>query len=806
MGPSGCSGRVIASVVLPLLFALPGMPTSAQTIWFKYTGNPVLDLGPKGMWDDDWVHIDRVLLEDSVYQMWYTGGWQTARIGYATSRDGITWRRDRANPVLDVRRNTWEPNVSRGYVIFAGGKYHMWYTGDDVTTFRVGYATSRDGRDWVRYPGNPVLDVGPPGAWDEGFAGLVSVVGPDSSGGFKLWYQGKGMKIGFATATNATTWHKYPMPVFWGEGIAFYPRVLYDGHLYEMWCGTRDPAVQRSRTENPQPGVLVYATSPDGIDWTKSPHGPVLRPGPDGAWDDAGLVTGDVLFDGRTYHLWYEGDDGSGKWRGGYAVSPRHAAVTVSASNTYVRPGTDTVHFAVRVADPKGLSFYVRVRTTVGRNNPEFPLELLGMNQTAVLDLYDDGKHGDSLASDGIFANRWTPEHEEMHFVDVGLKLAQPGAPTGEVQSFETYKAAVFSSIGPVVYDRLEFIKNPTPGPGDTVLFKVILRNQGASVAARSVSASLTSDDPTILEILESVPQYGDIGPGKTASTLGHHGFVVNPYASSEKEVAINVVISSWGIPLWRDTFTIRVVPPWWRRPWAYAAYVVLLAATVGGTIRYTGMRKLKKRVRQLEREQALERERARISQDMHDEVGATLTEISILTELARRKPDAAGDQLRQISERSAEVIDNLGEIVWAINPKNDTLDNFVAYLRRHAVKYTGAANIRCRFASPEQIPSIHIPSEKRRNTYLVVKEALHNVVKHASATEVTVALTLRGDGIDLQVSDNGKGFSVDRHTGAGNGLGNMKKRMSDIGGTFAVTSGPERGTTVSISISLANS
>src|SRR3990172_6935426 len=109
-------------------FCLSSTPAFSQTTWFKYVGNPVLDLGLPGAWDDEWIHIDRVIFQDSVYRMWYTGGWKTARIGHATSRDGVTWKRDKSNPVLDVRPGSWEANVSRPYVIAAGSIYRMWYT------------------------------------------------------------------------------------------------------------------------------------------------------------------------------------------------------------------------------------------------------------------------------------------------------------------------------------------------------------------------------------------------------------------------------------------------------------------------------------------------------------------------------------------------------------------------------------------------------------------------------------------------------------------------------------------------------
>ena len=219
--------------------------------------------------------------------------------------------------------------------------------------------------------------------------------------------------------------------------------------------------------------------------------------------------------------------------------------------------------------------------------------------------------------------------------------------------------------------------------------------------------------------------------------------------------------------------------------------------------IRYVEMRKLKRRIERLEQERALERERARISQDMHDEVGATLTEIAILSELAKKKPEEAGKQVQQISDRAAEVIDNIGEIVWALNPKNDSLDNVIAHIRRHAVEYLKLTSIQCRFVVPDPLPAHPLSSEARRNLFLVAKEAIHNVVKHSQATEVAISVGLEKSRLELLVEDNGKGFLIDEQSGFGNGLNNMKKRMEEIRGTFHIDSKPNQGTKVRLAVEL---
>jgi signal transduction histidine kinase/ligand-binding sensor domain-containing protein len=246
-------------------------------------------------------------------------------------------------------------------------------------------------------------------------------------------------------------------------------------------------------------------------------------------------------------------------------------------------------------------------------------------------------------------------------------------------------------------------------------------------------------------------------------------------------------------------TFSFIITPPFWKTWWFTTLAFVSLLLSVGGTIRYVEKRKLMRRIEQLENERAIERERARISQDMHDEVGASLSEIAILSELAKKKPEEADVHVQEISERAAEVIDNVSEIVWAMNPKNDTLDNLVAHLRRYAVKYLSLAQINCKFTAPDVIPAHHLTAEVRRNLFLVVKEALHNVVKHAGASEVSITTTLVDTKLEITIEDNGRGFSVEQSQQSGDGLASMSKRVTDIGGKFQVESQPGKGTRVEV-------
>jgi signal transduction histidine kinase len=247
-------------------------------------------------------------------------------------------------------------------------------------------------------------------------------------------------------------------------------------------------------------------------------------------------------------------------------------------------------------------------------------------------------------------------------------------------------------------------------------------------------------------------------------------------------------------------SITVVITPPFWKRWWFTALFWVTVAVAFGGTIRYLEKGKLKRRIERLEQQQALEQERLRISRDMHDEVGATLTQISILSELAGKDGGESGDpavHVKRISEKSREVIDNIGEIIWAINPKNDQLDNLVAYLRQYALQYFSSSHVACHFEAPDDLPALSMSAQARRNIFLVCKESMHNVMKHSGAAEFTLTLRQSQGRLEILMKDDGRGFSTENLSGLGNGLSNMKRRMEEIGGTLTIDSRPGQGTCV---------
>ena len=241
----------------------------------------------------------------------------------------------------------------------------------------------------------------------------------------------------------------------------------------------------------------------------------------------------------------------------------------------------------------------------------------------------------------------------------------------------------------------------------------------------------------------------------------------------------------------------IIITPPWWATWWFRTITIFAVAGIFGGSVRYVTIQRYKRRL-------ALEKERARISKDMHDEVGSSLSKISILSELTKQNisnPEIARTNVDKISESASEVVDNISEIIWAINPKNDSLDNLLAYIREYSAETLELKSIEYKIELPENIPAYNLSAEVRRNIFLVIKEALNNIIKYANATLVNITVKLKESRLEISIKDNGTGFDVNNTRKFGNGLINMRKRIEDIGGEFKLDSESGKGTEIRFSI-----
>jgi signal transduction histidine kinase len=241
-----------------------------------------------------------------------------------------------------------------------------------------------------------------------------------------------------------------------------------------------------------------------------------------------------------------------------------------------------------------------------------------------------------------------------------------------------------------------------------------------------------------------------------------------------------------------------------WETWWFRLLALVVFSASVFSVARYVSVRRLRAKVRRLEKENAIQNERARIAQDIHDDLGARMTQISLLTELTQQalaQPQKAGEHVNQIATLTRHGMNSLNEIVWAVNPRNDTLTDLLDYAGQYAVGFLQAAGVRCRVDFPAAPPARELSGEARHGLFLVVKESLNNVVKHAQATEVLLRATATDAGLQWEIADNGRGFSAVPDDALADGLRNMQQRLAEIGGVCSITSQPGAGTSIRFEI-----
>jgi len=246
------------------------------------------------------------------------------------------------------------------------------------------------------------------------------------------------------------------------------------------------------------------------------------------------------------------------------------------------------------------------------------------------------------------------------------------------------------------------------------------------------------------------------------------------------------------------------VVPPFYQTRGFWVCIAGLSATVLGLLVRQSTRRRMQRRLDVLESERAVERERSRIARDLHDNLGADLTHLALLSDLAQA--DAANaskvkhhfDQIFDLAQSLTRQVD---EMVWAVNPANDSLKGFVPFLSNYAQNYLLAAGIPCRLDLPDTMEDVTLSSAQRHHLFLTVKEALHNLVRHAQATEARLFVCMHEGLLTIRVEDNGRGIAT--VSSAGDGTGNMQQRLTSIGGTFERTSLLNNGTTVSLTLPL---
>ncbi len=252
----------------------------------------------------------------------------------------------------------------------------------------------------------------------------------------------------------------------------------------------------------------------------------------------------------------------------------------------------------------------------------------------------------------------------------------------------------------------------------------------------------------------------------------------------------------------------IKVLPPFWKTWWFRAIVAASILGLVSGSVYYVSTQNLQRQLASLRQQEALERERARIARDLHDQLGANLTQVALLGELAETDKDLPQEveaHARQISQTARETTHALDEIVWTVNPSNDTLDGLINYICKYAQEYFALAGLRYRLDVPPKLPNTPISPELRHNVFLAAKECVNNIVKHAQASSAWLRLHLNDHRFTLEIEDNGKGIDPEAEKKGRSGLRNMRKRMEDVGGEFSVTPGGEGGTRIRLTAPLTS-
>jgi signal transduction histidine kinase len=267
-------------------------------------------------------------------------------------------------------------------------------------------------------------------------------------------------------------------------------------------------------------------------------------------------------------------------------------------------------------------------------------------------------------------------------------------------------------------------------------------------------------------------------------------------------------VVGYAGQAWWQYPSKIIQAPPlqsfiihFWQHGWVLA--VLLLACF---TVAVLSLRQGFQLALQARANRLLDRERARIARDMHDDLGSGLTQLTLLGELILRETSPDGEtrtRLNQLCAKSRLLLRSMDEVIWVVNPRRDTVKDFAAFVSEHAQEFLASTSIRCRQEVAEELPAIPLELPQRRNLLLAVKEAIRNAARHSGANEVNLKVQVVDNTLKVVVEDNGRGFSPDDAPGDRNGVANMKQRLADIGGSMTMETAPGKGCSITFLLPL---
>jgi signal transduction histidine kinase/ligand-binding sensor domain-containing protein len=325
---------------------------------------------------------------------------------------------------------------------------------------------------------------------------------------------------------------------------------------------------------------------------------------------------------------------------------------------------------------------------------------------------------------------------------------------------------------------KLSLIRLPYTGNSFTIEFAVLSFLQHEKL---TYEYKLEGSNEEWIEVKHPLPVKYNLLPH------GHYTFLVRARNSDGVYSAVTTKLP------------IYIAPPFWRATWFYIAVGLLVIAFLYYLHRL-----------RLERLLHVEKVRSRLARDLHDDMGSTLSTINILSNIALQQTPfdekSSKEYMSTINSSTTQMMESMDDIVWSINPVNDSLVKVLARMKEVAGNVLEPSNIDYRFEADPAVKELNFSMEWRREIFLIFKEALNNIVKYASAGNVYVSLKKSGRSFVLMVEDNGAGFDMGARTSAtrGNGLKNMKKRAESLGGSLEVQSAPGQGTRLTISVPIA--
>jgi len=243
---------------------------------------------------------------------------------------------------------------------------------------------------------------------------------------------------------------------------------------------------------------------------------------------------------------------------------------------------------------------------------------------------------------------------------------------------------------------------------------------------------------------------------------------------------------------------TIKALAAYYQTWWFKLIIGAILALLLATAIYYSSTRYLRKKLSTLEKQKEINAVRNRIAQDIHDDIGSGLTKISIQSELAKQHKSLTGDDyediLSKIHKQSSDLVTNLGEIVWTINPEYDKAESLEAYFRYYIHQYMDGTPVRSQFNFSGPSHDIVVNPDIKRNLFLMLKESLNNIVKHANATEAAIDFTVKNNHYQMMIKDNGVGMDLSKNKPFGNGIANLEKRAGQIQAHIQINSKKGQG------------